>query len=76
MPTLSIRNNAEFFDFMVTIYILTVSSVSNFREKILSPRRASAAGGSLLPLSPRRTQVRLPRAATVVQQNNRAAVPM
>jgi hypothetical protein len=28
-------------------------------EKRLSPRRASAAGGSLLPLSPRRTQVRL-----------------
>ena len=29
------------------------------REKRLSPRRASAVGGSLLPLSPRRTQVRL-----------------
>ena len=28
-------------------------------EKRLSPRRGSAAGGSLLPLSPRRTQVRL-----------------
>jgi len=35
------------------------SHLSVIREKRLSPRRASAAGGSLLPLSPRRTQVRL-----------------
>src|SRR5580700_11833870 len=35
------------------------STFQLFREKRLSPRRASAAGGSLLPLSPRRTQVRL-----------------
>jgi len=36
-----------------------ISSPTFSGEKRLSPRRASAADGSLLPLSPRRTQVRL-----------------
>ena len=41
------------------MYSSSADETEYLGEKRLSPRRASTAGGSLLPLSPRRTPVRL-----------------